>query len=368
MRVLLGAAVSLVAAFVSAVGATPRTETLYANANGTVSGFAQDGSIIAWFTPGGAGCNTVHVRSLANGTRAELPKQGDTQNVTCRWNVGTAPVSVAIARNQPSVLWTLHENSPLQFDYLVGAGVGDSRERRYQQLAHTSRGAGLWLGGVAGNGGTLVYGVTSVDYVDEAGCLAGTDTCALKIVANGGGVYRVGADHRPKLVPGTSGGAVDVATSGDRVAYVRAGTVDKRGRPVAGADKPIEIVDAVSGQVASSVTTQGTPVAIALSANALATLEQTPLGLRLAWYAPDTGSPAGSVPVALAASTELSVSDRLAVFHVGRSIRAVDLATGRVRSLATAAGMPIGLSVEGTRIAWAENLKHGGWRIRAYNY
>ena len=263
MRVLLGAAVSLVAAFVSAVGATPRTETLYANANGTVSGFAQDGSIIAWFTPGGAGCNTVHVRSLANGTRAELPKQGDTQNVTCRWNVGTTPVSVAIARNQPSVLWTLHENSPLQFDYLVGAGVGDSRERRYQQLAHTSRGAGLWLGGVAGNGGTLVYGVTSVDYVDEAGCLAGTDTCALKIVANGGGVYRVGADHRPKLVPGTSGGAVDVATSGDRVAYVRAGTVDKRGRPVAGADKPIEIVDAVSGQVASSVTTQGTPVASA---------------------------------------------------------------------------------------------------------
>jgi hypothetical protein len=332
-----------------------------------VSGFAQDGSIIAWFTPGGAACNTVHVRSIANGSHADLPKQGDTQNVTCRWNVGASPVSLAIARDKPSVLWTLHESSPLQFDYLVGAGVGDSRERRYQQLAHTSRGAGLWLGGVAGTGGTLVYGVTSVDYVDEAGCLAGTDTCALKIVESGGGVYRVGADQKRKLVPGTSGGAVEVATSGDKVAYVPADTIDKHGRPVAGPDKPIEIVDAASGLVTSSVMTQGTPIAIALSANALATLEQTSLGLRLAWYDPETGLPAGSVPVAIAASPELSVSDRLAVFHVGRSIRAVDLTTGRVRSLVTAAGTPIGLSVEGTRVAWAENLKHG-WRIRAYNY
>ena len=366
MRVLFAAAVSLVAAFVSAAGATPRLETLYANARGTVSGFAQDGSIIAWFTPGGAGCNTVHVRSLANGTGAVLPKQGATQNVTCRWNVGTSPVSLAISRDQPSVLWTLHESSPLQFDYLVGASVGDARERRYQQLAHTSRGAGLWLGGVAGSSGTLVYGVTSVDYVDEAGCLAGTDTCALKIVSNGGGVYRVGADHRPKLIAGTSGGAVEVATSGDRVAYVQAASIE-RGRPVAGPDKPIEVVDGATGQI-STVATQGTPVAIALSSTALATLEQTPLGLRLAWYDPDNGSAAGSLPVAIAASPELAVSDRLAVFHVGRSIRAVDLATGRSRNLATAAGRPIGLSVEGTRVAWAENLKHGGWRIRAYNY
>jgi hypothetical protein len=309
----------------------------------------------------------VHVRSIANGSHAELPKQGDTQNVTCRWNVGTSAVSLAIARDKPNVLWTLHESSPLQFDYLVGAGVGDSRERRYQQLAHTSRGAGLWLGGVAGSSGTLVYGVTSVDYVDEAGCLAGTDTCALKIVENGGGVYRVGADQRRKLVPNTSGGAVEVATSGDRVAYVQPASIDKHGRPLPGADKPIEVVDAVSGRVISSVMTQGTPIAIALSSDALATLEQTSLGLRLAWYAPETGLPGGSLPVAIAASPELSVSDRLAVFRVGRAIRAVDLTTGRSRNLVSAGGTPIGLSVEGTRIAWAENLKHG-WRIRAYNY
>jgi hypothetical protein len=364
MRVLLAAAVSLVAAVVSAAGAAPRTQTLYTRVGGTISGFAQDGGIIAWFTPGARSCNAVHVKQLDNPLKADLPIEGGTHNVTCRWSAGRAPVQLAIAGDQPNLMWTLHETSPLEFDYLVGASVGDRRERRFQQLAHTARGAGLWLGGVAGDGSTLVYGVTSVDYVDEAGCLAGTDTCALKIVQQGGGVYRVIDGQKLRLIPGT-GAAVEVAASGRQVAYVEADSIQKDGTPVAGADLPINVVDAVTGRPISSITPQGTPIAIALSAHVLATLERTPLGLRLAWYEPKTGSPAGSVPVALAASPNLSVSDRIAVFHVGRSIRGVDIATGRVRTLASAAAQPIGLSVEGSRVAWAENLKHVA-RIRAY--
>jgi hypothetical protein len=364
MRVLFAAAVSLVAAVVSAAGAVPRTQTLFTRAGGTISAFAQDGGIIAWFTPSAHGCNAVHVRQLDNPLKADLPTEGGTHNVTCRWSVGRAPVSLAIAGDQPNLMWTLHENSPLEFDYLVGASVRDRRERRFQQLAHTARGAGLWLGGVAGDGSTLVYGVTSVDYVDEAGCLAGTDTCALKIVQQGGGVYRVIDGHKLRLIPGT-GAAVAVAASGRRVAYVEADSIEKDGRPVAGADLPIKVVNAVTGRVVSSITPQGTPIAVALSAHVLATLERTPLGLRLAWYEPGTGSPSGSVPVAIATSPALSVSDRIAVFHVGRSIRGVDIATGRVRTLVSAAAQPIGLSVEGNRVAWAENLKHVA-RIRAY--
>jgi hypothetical protein len=364
MRVLLAAAVSLVAAVVSAAGAAPRTQTLYSRASGTISGFAQDGGIIAWFTPGVRACNAVHVKQIDNGLTRDLPKQGDAHNVTCRWNVGRSVVSLAIARDKPNLIWTLHENTPLEFDYLVGAAVGDRRERRFQQLAHTPRGAGLWLGGTAGDGATLVYGVTSVDYKDEAGCLAGTNSCALKIVQQGGGVYRVVDGQKLKLIPGTSA-AVAVATSGRRVAYIAADSIAKNGSPVAGADLPIEVVDSVSGRKIASITPQGTPIAVALSAHVLATLERTPLGLRLAWYAPGTGSPSGSVPVAIATSPTLSVSDQIAVFHVGRSIRGVEIATGRVRTFVTAAAPPIGLSVEGNRIAWAENLKHGA-RIRAF--
>src|SRR5207245_5727501 len=128
-----------------------------------------------------------------------------------------------------------------------------------------------------------------------------------------------------------------------------------RGQPVAGGDIPIQVVDAADGHVVASVQPQGTPIAIALSTHVLAALERTPLGPRLAWYAPSTGSPSGSVPVSIATSPELTVSDRLAVFHVGRSIRAVEIASGRVKTLITSAVPPIDLSVEGTRVAWAEN-------------
>ena len=362
MRVLLAAAVSLAAAAVSAAGATPRTEILYSRASGTISAFAQDDRLIAWFTPEAKGCNAVHVRSVFNGLKVDLPKQRDSHNVTCTWTVAGSHVTLAIAGATSNVLWTLHESSPLQFDYLVGAGAGDRRERRFQELAHTNRGNGLWFGGVAGDGKTLAYAVTSVDYEDEAGCLAGTSSCAMKIA--GGGVYRVVGRQPPKLVPGTTHGAVAIAAGAGRIAYVGTGSITKRGRPTAGGDLPIQIVDAVGGHVVSRVQPQGTPIAIALSAHVLATLERTPLGLRLAWYAPSTGSPIGSVPVAIATSPELTVSDRVAVFHVGRSIRAVEIATGRVKTLITAAAPPIGLSIEGARLAWAENLKHGA-RIRA---
>ena len=361
MRVLLAAAVSLAAAAVSAAGAAgPHTVNLVSLGSGTISAFAQDGPLIAWFTPNRKSCNTVHVRSLSNGLHAELPRQADARNVTCRWTVGGSPVTLAVARKTSNVLWTLHENSPLAFDYLVGAGAGDERERRFQELAHTNRGAGLWFGGVAGNGATLAYGVTSVDYEDEAGCLAGTASCAMKIA--GGGVYRIAGRQSPRLIPGT-GPAVAVAASDGKIAYIEAGSITKHGMPVAGATAAIKVVDAARGRVISTIRAQGTPVAIALSAHVLATLERTRLGLRLAWYTP-SGSPSGSVPVAIATSPALTVSDQLVVFHVGRSIRAVEIATGRVKTLVTAAAQPIGLSIEGGRLAWAENRKHSA-RIRA---
>jgi hypothetical protein len=164
-------------------------------------------------------------------------------------------------------------------------------------------------------------------------------------------------------VPRT-GPAVAVAVSGNAIAYVPTGGIGKNGRPQASADVPIEVVRASDGEQISHVLPQGVPVAIALSTHLLATLEKTPLGLRLAWYDRATGRPSGSVPVPRATAPSLSATDRLIVFRVGRSIRAVGVRTRRARLLATAAATPVGLSVEGSRIAWAENLPHVS-RIRA---
>ncbi|HEY6461897.1 MAG TPA: hypothetical protein VIY73_17145, partial [Polyangiaceae bacterium] len=65
-----------------------------------------------------------------------------------------------------------------------------------------------------------------------------------------------------------------------------------------------------------------------------------------------------------ATAPELSAGDGTLVFRVGRSIRAVDTTTKRVRTVAKAAATPVGLSIAGRRIAWAENVG-GRARIRA---
>jgi hypothetical protein len=67
--------------------------------------------------------------------------------------------------------------------------------------------------------------------------------------------------------------------------------------------------------------------------------------------------PAGTAP-------ELTASDQVVVFRVGRSIRSVAVATQKVTTLTQAAATPIGLSIAGARVAWAENVKGRG-RIRA---
>ena len=360
---LLAAAFGAVIAATNAAASTPHPTTVYTRAHTTVSAFAQDGPLVAWFTkaPSLKVCNSVHVLSLGNGLQANLPQQARVRNVTCTWQVGGAPIPLAIDSNA-NTLWTLRESTPLQYDYLIGAGAlpANQNERRLQQLAHTSKGAGLWLGGIVGSGNTLAYAVTSVDYQDEAGCLAGTDTCAMKIES--GGVYRFDGWH-PKLVYDRA--AVALAASDSAIAIVPTDSVTKGGKPVAGADLPVVVVDATTGSEISSFSPEGTPVTIALSEHVLATIERTPIGTRIAWYNPLTGAAIGSAPVATATAPELSVSDKYVIFRIGRSIRSIDVATGRIRTIARAASTPVGLSLVGTRLAWAENLKNGGARVRA---
>src|SRR3954452_15017648 len=358
MRSVLAAVAALAAVLTHANGAAPRPQTVWSHAHTSISAFAQDGPYIAWFSPSAGGCNAVHLRSLANGLEVQLPKQ-TAKNVTCHFaRAGGQPVGLALAGTR--AIWTLPQTTPLPLDYLLGAADGDTVERRFQEVAHTPRGVGQWLGGVAGSGKTLTYAITAVDYADEAGCLAGTGKCTL--VKSGGGVFRVHG-RIPVHVPGTEP-AADVATSGSAIAYVPTTGVAKNGRPHAGADLPVTIVDADTGQQFAAVVPQGVPSAIALSPHVLATLEQTPLGLRLAWYRSTTGQPLGSLPVPRSTAASLTASDRLIVFRVGRSIRTVDVASHQVRTLVRAAARPVGLSVEGNWLRWAENVRSSA-RIRA---
>jgi hypothetical protein len=342
-------------------------QTLYTTPSGTIQAFAQDGPLLAWFTPSTKSCNAVWVLSLDIGGRIRLPDETTaTPNVTCRSDV-TPPVNLAIAGQ--NVLWTLREKqATLPFDYVLGAGLSDARERRFQEVTHSKRGPGLWLGGTAGDSvgtgssavSSLVYGTAAVQYVDEIACLSG-GSCQMKLA--GGGVYRVVGRPPAVVVPNTQA-AVAVAVSGSTLAYVPAASAGPQGRPIADADLPIEIVNIDTGAPIANVSPEGTPVAIALAPHVLVTLERTTGGLKLAWYSPTTGASLGSVAVPASTAPTVSANDQIAAFRVGRFLHVLTFNTGHSRTVAQTVGRPIGVSLEGSRLAWAENVRGHG-RIRA---
>jgi hypothetical protein len=343
-------------------------QTLYTSPSGTIQAFAQDRQLIAWFTPSAKACNTVWVLSLDSAALLRLPDQtSNARNVTCRWDVAP-PVNLALAG--VDALWTLRDRqTTLPFDYVLGAGADDPLERRFKEVAHAKRGAGLWLGGIAGDsvvktGGqtvsTLAFGTAAVQYVDEIACLSG-GSCQMKLA--GGGVYRVVGRNEPTLIPNTRP-AVAVSVSGSTLAYVPAAEPGLRGQPLAAADGPIEVVDVATGDSLAHVSPQGTPVAIALQPHVLVALERTPKGLKLAWYSPTSGASIGSIPVPAGTAPELSANDQVAVFRIGRFLHVLTFATAHSRTVAQTVGQPIGVSLEGNRLAWAENIRGRG-RIRA---
>jgi len=373
---LLLATVALVASLLQPQGASAQSlrraasqrqpQTLYSSPAGTtIAAFAQDGPFLAWFAPSVKHCNAVHILSLDIGGGVVLPdERPGALNVTCQWDV-VPPVHLALAGT--SALWTLRDKlSPLPFDYLLGASSKDARERRFKEITHGAHGAGLWFGGMAGSSTpeatSLVFGVTAIAFANELGCLS-NGACTMQVDGTGGGVYRVVGRSEPILVPGTTS-AIAVAVSGASIAYVQAASVGAHGEPQASSALPVQVRDVSSGTLLASVAPKGTPLAIALAQHVLALLEQSAGGLRLAWYDTTTGKRAGSVPVPPSTSRELAANDQQIVFHVGRSIRAVGVDTHRLSTLAEAAAAPIGLSLAGTRLAWAENVKGRG-RIRA---
>src|SRR2546426_5413798 len=125
--------------------ASPRPQTLYTMSRGTIQAFAQDGKAVAWFAPSKNACNAINILTLSNGVRALLPDESaGAPNVTCRWEV-VPPVGLALAGDD--ALWTLRENGPVPFDYVLAAGLGPAaaREYRVKEVAHSTKGPGLWL-------------------------------------------------------------------------------------------------------------------------------------------------------------------------------------------------------------------------------
>jgi len=139
--------------------------------------------------------------------------------------------------------------------------------------------------------------------------------------------------------------------------------VDGKARKIAPLPhSPVQIRDALTGRLIKRFTIDGHAHATALGPDYVALLVDHEPGVRVELYNLN-----GRLRTAAAVSSsvrDVSAAGRTVVFATGHVIRRLDARTGAVTALATARRTPVGLTIEGRRVVWAENVR-GAARIRA---
>ncbi len=352
------AAVCLAAAVAPTAGSAarrpPRPTTVF-TAAGRIVAFAQDGPRIAWISGGDRSRRcawAVRVRTLPGARENELTRAA---GPTCRHRMQLAAGTVPLALAGRAAVWAL-PNSGNTTHVRVVAGALGQRERQLAELAYANSNyeEGDHLGGVAGDGSTLAYSTYRIRVEDVEDCeLQGV--CPTVIA--GGGVWRVVGRARRQLRE-TPPASV-VAASERKLVLARAST-DGTGL--------VEVRHARSGALVRAFDVGGSVRAVALWRGWTAVLVRDSRGFRVERRFTQTGSLVGTTRVPPNTAAQLSVFGNRIVFRVGRAIRAINAETGKVSTLARAASRPIGLSLEGRRLAWAENVRLEGrrrGRIRA---
>jgi Tol biopolymer transport system component len=121
----------------------------------------------------------------------------------------------------------------------------------------------------------------------------------------------------------------------------------------------IELRAIATGRVLMSFNTDRLPSELALAGSRVALLYAKPRQLEIRTL---NGSLLRQTSVA--GAENLSLSGRWALYRTGRTIRALDVQRGRSIVVARAAATPVGLSIDGRRVAWAEQGRRTS-RIRA---
>jgi hypothetical protein len=294
----------------------------------------------------------VHVRSFVIGRSAVV---GDAFPP-----LGSGPAP-ALALASTRALWTRFEGGNSEEISLWTSALGGTPKSIDLFLSNGPVPGGVFLTGVAGDSPTLLYGKTFER------CLPYPESCAT-LEATGGVSFVTGQYEQPPIdgipAPALLAFAAHDPQSGQisqgMVAVTPAATplaTDLGDAPRVAENGPVEIYRFLN-RVAfiGSVTPHGTVRAIALSFPQLAVLVRRADGTEvIERHDPRRGTLLGTASVPKATTAALSVSAAGTVYRVGKKIYLI--ARGAPKLGWTASGTPIGLSIEGRRIAWAVNLK-----------
>jgi hypothetical protein len=339
----------LVAGAGGAPSATRPPPTTLVTDSGLIHAFAQDSGTIAWI----GGGFSVHVRRLAakhGSVVGSALQEGGPQRIVGR------PLALA----GTTALWTSY-NGGNTLETAIHTGSPTKRERLVYVLAHMPGPAdGSFLSAVAGHGSTLVFGDVEQACDLEYNCQRLDVTGAVRRVDASGSA--VAGLPSPFLLTTSSGWIALVPAKTPRF-------FPDIGPPRAAEYAPVQVYGP-DGHLVSSFVPDGTPRAIALAWPKLALLFEFVDGSRRIelrdgrtggyW---NVGGEASFTRVPPTVG-RVAVGTPGAVYAVGSAIYL--LRAQQPQLVWRAAGAPIGLSIEGHRIAWAENV-HGHGRIRTVN-
>lgn len=340
--VALAASISLVAAAGPAYGA----HTL-AVSQTRIDGFAQDGRFIAWSagTMNGFPCGRrVTIRNLATGRQRTFTSRF----TPCFFSLALGGKH-ALATTPPTICGNCYGTT------IWTASLG-GHLAELETFAQAPDGGGHQLTGIAGDRRVLALSWVGYRLVNED-C---NPACMWEVT--GGRVNRVVDDRNQVRVPGVAPAAV-LAVGAGRVATAPAVASwqgdDTSTRP--DEDGPVNVVDADTGSPVVTVSPTGTVQDLALSSDSLAVLVESADGTHaIERYAIPAGTLMSSTSVSGQARDLDVVGKWWIVYRVWRRIKLIDQVGAR-HLLLVAPHRPIDVSIEGGRVAWAEN---GGGRHR----
>jgi len=329
----------------------PRT---LVHAEGPIVAFAQDGGRIAW-TAAHHCVGRIHVETLKTDSRRLV---GHIYPQMCASDRDPGYVAqTRLVLSGTRVLWSTYEAGNERYAYLYTAALPRPRQRSVAELSWSpDYGEGDHLGGLVGADGRLVYSQVTVGVQGPPGC---DETFSCTTVIAGGSVRRLVRASSVRVPAAPPAVAMDI--SAGRMLLLPA-TVGGQ-VPKAGPNPVLEIRTVENGALLGHIHAAGEVRAVALGRKIAAALESSPNGMQIERFAVPGGASIGVASVSRSTAPELSVSGANLVFHVGTVIRMLNLSTGRLRTIARARSRPIGLSIDGSRVAWAENVLERG-RLR----
>lgn len=292
--------------------------------------FAQERGRLAWVEIDDGCTSGVRLRAARGGP-------------TTVHSLGCGSVDLVLAGGRLLVLEATHGNSTYTNAVLVTSlGRAIELENPHSETPGLvlDQDGGAYVGAIGGRGALLVYSVVivHVDCEDDLGQLCSTTRT--------GEIWRVDG-VRKRLVSKSDGGP-SLAVAGSNVASV----------PASG---PAVVVRNVpTGKVVASFLPTGEPIEVALSTAVVAVLVEWGSRRRIEIRDPQTGRLVRNVPVPRRASS-IAAAGRHVVYAVRSAVYSLDTRTFVVRRLAMGRGEPIGLSIDGRRVAWAENVAGRGF-------